>query len=224
MNRTAFLFSVALTALILLLIGGVATAFKYSQVKAAGTPAPAADTSAGTNVDTSADTSSDPAIDPAAIQQTYAQREQAYQDLIAQANQRLDDLQKSNQALQAEVNALVSGQSPAPVPGPDPAQANMQAPVQSPAASSAISPQDAAQIAASKLKRTDLYSVEGTRFNGASAYLVVFSSGDKVYVGTDGSVLSVQRAKGEIAMGGGGGGGGHKEHESEHEHEGGGDD
>ena len=187
MNRTAFILSVALTAFALLLTGGVVTAVRNAQAKAAVTPAPTVETVA------------DPTLDPA-IQQAFTEREQAYQDLIAQANARLDQLQQSNQSLQAELNAMQSAPTAA-------------APV---AVAPSVTPEDAAQIAARYLNRTDLYSVESAQFNGIPAYLVTFSSGDMVYVGTDGQVLSVQIAKGQIAMGGSSG---HHEHEDEHEHE-----
>jgi hypothetical protein len=53
-----------------------------------------------------------------------------------------------------------------------------------------VSPQQAASIASQFLKKTDVYSVEGTSLNGANVYKVVFSSGDIVYVGLDGTVIS----------------------------------
>ena len=193
MNRTAFILSVALSAFVLLLTGGVVTAVRNAQARAVVTPAPTVEMVA------------DPTLDPA-IQQAFAEREQAYQDLIAQANARLDQLQQANQSLQSELNAMQSAPTAA-------------APVAVP---TSVTPEEAAQIAARYLNRTDLYSVESAQFNGASAYLVTFSSGDMVYVGIDGQVLSVQVAKGEIAMGGNGGGGEHEggEHEHENEHEG----
>ena len=196
MNRTAFILSVALTAFVLLLTGGVVTAVRARQTKAVATPVPTAETVAVPTAD--------PATDPA-IQQALNDREQAYQDLIAQANSRLDELQKANQSLQAELNAM---QAPPPAEAPAPAPA---------AAASGVSPQNAAQIAASYLGRSDLYSVESAQYNGASAYLVTFTSGDLVYVGLDGQVLFVKAAKGQIASGGGGGG--HEHEKGEHEHE-----
>jgi len=190
MNRTAFILSVALTAFVLLLTGGVVTAVRARQAKAAVTPVP--------TVETIADPTIDPTLDPA-IQQAFNEREQAYQDLIAQANARLDQLQKSNQSLQAELNAMQTPPTP-------------EAPTAVP---SGVSPKKASQIAASYLNQTDLYSVEIAAYNGASAYLVTFTSGDLVYVSLDGQVLFVKAAKGQIASGGGGGG-----HENgEHEHE-----
>jgi len=193
MNRTAFILSVALTAFVLLLTGGVVTAVRARQAKPVVTPVPTVETVA------------EPTIDPA-IQQAFDQREQAYQDLIAQANTRLDQLQQANQSLQAELNAM---QAPPTAEAPAPAPA---------AAASGVSAQNAAQIAARYLGRTDLYSVEVSQYNGASAYMVTFSSGDIVYVSLDGQILFVKAAKGQIASGGGGGHEHEKgEHEGEHE-------
>ncbi len=191
MNRTAFILSVALTAFVLLLVGGVVTAVRDTQAKVAVTPAPTVATAA------------DPTVDPA-IQQAIAQREQDYQNLIAQANTRLDQLQQANQSLQAQLNAMQSAQTAA-VPAPAPT-------------ATTVTPEEASQIAARYLNRTDLYSVESAQYNGASAYMVTFSSGDIVYVGADGQILSVQLAKGQIALSSGGGGGEHEK--GEHEHEG----
>jgi len=195
MNRTAFILSVALTAFVLLLISGVAIAVRDTQAKVAVTPAPTVEMAA------------DPTADPA-IQQALAQREQDYQNLIAQANTRLDQLQQANQSLQAQLNAMQSAQSAQSAP-----TATAPAPMPT-----TVTPEEASRIAARYLNRTDLYSVESAQFNGVSAYLVTFSSGDIVYVGSDGQILSVQLAKGQIAMSSGGGGGEHEK--GEHEHEG----
>jgi hypothetical protein len=174
----------------------VVTAVRARQAKPVTTPAP--------TVETIADPTSGPAIDPA-IEQAFNEREQAYQDLIAQANARLDQLQQANQSLQAELSAM---QAPSPTP---------EAPAP---AASGVSPKKAAQIAANYLNRSDLYSVEIAAYNGASAFLVTFSSGDLVYMSLDGQVLSVKLAKGQIASGGGGGGGReHEDDDHEHEHE-----
>lgn len=54
----------------------------------------------------------------------------------------------------------------------------------------AVYPQEAADIAAKYMKRTDLYSVELANFNGAQTYLVTFASGDAIYVSMSGEVLS----------------------------------
>ncbi len=54
-----------------------------------------------------------------------------------------------------------------------------------------LTPEQAAALAAQVLGRDDLYSVETADFNGASSYLVTFSSGDLVYVSLAGQILSV---------------------------------
>lgn len=62
-----------------------------------------------------------------------------------------------------------------------------------PAAAPAFTPDQAAALAAQVMNRTDLYSVETTQFNGASVYLVTFTSGDLVYVSPDGQILSISK-------------------------------
>ena len=76
-----------------------------------------------------------------------------------------------------------------------------------------VSPQDAASIASKFLNRTDAYSVELADLQGAQTYKVTFSSGDVVYVGMKGDVLSAVPPPPPTIItstsGGGGGGGGH---------------
>jgi len=95
-----------------------------------------------------------------------------------------------------------------------------------------ITPEQAAALAAQVLGHDDVYSVETSVFNGASVYLVTFSSGDLVYVSPQGMIVSVTPApvvvynappapshtKNHRPPGGGGGGG---ENEGGGEHEGG---
>jgi len=163
-QKTLLVVSIVLTVFVLTILGGV-----VSTVQGAGKASTATNTQA-------ADLASpDPAPLDANIQQTIQAREAAYQDLISQANARLQQMQAEQEALQAQIKALQS-QSSAPT---SPAQ---------------ISPQTAAQIAAKYLGRSDLYSVESTSSNGASVYKVTFSSGDVVLVGLDGQVISVQAA------------------------------
>jgi hypothetical protein len=64
------------------------------------------------------------------------------------------------------------------------------APVVSNVVSATITAQDAAQIAAQFLGRGDLFAVENASLNGMNAYLITFSSGDVVYIGLQGQVLS----------------------------------
>ena len=98
-----------------------------------------------------------------------------------------------------------------------------------------VTPEQAAQLAAQVISRTDLYSVETSKLNGVDAYLVTFSSGDLVYVGLTGQILSITKLPVFTASSGGGGGGGRHsgggapasssggEHEGDGGHEGGDD-
>jgi len=190
--KIALFISAALTAFALVIVGGV-----ISNVH-----------SAGAVVQTTAAPTEEavitPTIDPA-IQQAVNQREAAYQDLIAQANARLEEAQRTEQVLKAQLAAL---QNPT---------------VPQPAAAITIAPEDAAGIAAQYMGRADLYSVETSILNGNTVYKVVFSSGDIVYLSLDGQVLGVAPAPVTVAPnnGSGGSGGGH---EQEHEHDGEGHD
>jgi hypothetical protein len=56
-----------------------------------------------------------------------------------------------------------------------------------------ITPEAAAALAAQVINRTDLFSAEITQFNGVDVYLITFSSGDLVYVGFDGQILSISK-------------------------------
>jgi uncharacterized membrane protein YgcG len=121
----------------------------------------------------------------------------------------------------------------AQVPAINPAQVPIQAPTQAPALvqPASITPEQATTIASAAIGRTDLYSVELTQLDGVDVYLVTFSSGDLVYIGLDGQVVSISKLATTVVTlpGGGGGGrgggkgssGGGGEHEGEHE---GGDD
>ena len=57
----------------------------------------------------------------------------------------------------------------------------------------AFSADQAAALAAQVMGRSDLYSVETTDLNGASVYLVTFSSGDLVYVSSEGQIVSISK-------------------------------
>ena len=76
------------------------------------------------------------------------------------------------------------------------AQPAQQLPVQNladvPAAGS-VRIYDAAAAAAKVLGRTDVYITEYAQLNGAEVYLVSFLSGDLVYVGLDGQVISTSK-------------------------------
>lgn len=93
------------------------------------------------------------------------------------------------------------------------------------APSGVLTPEQAAALAMQIIARTDVFSVESTTYEGASAYLVTFSSGDLVYVSPTGQVLSITKLEpvviaaaprnndGDNSQSGGG------EHEAEHQEE-----
>lgn len=58
---------------------------------------------------------------------------------------------------------------------------------------SAMTIEQAADLASNVIGRTDLYAAENSQLNGVDAYLVTFSSGDLVYVGLDGKILSISK-------------------------------
>jgi hypothetical protein len=100
-------------------------------------------------------------------------------------------------------------------------------------AAAPVTPEQAASIAAQYMKKTDVYSVESASLNGVNVFKVVFSSGDVVYVGLDGNVISTEMLQPTIVYvepttapqkhqgggNGGNGGGGGNEHEQEKEQE-----
>ncbi len=59
--------------------------------------------------------------------------------------------------------------------------------------SSAMTIEQAADLASNVIGRTDLYAAENAKLNGVDAYMVTFSSGDLVYVGLDGNILSISK-------------------------------
>jgi len=189
-QKTLLVVSIVLTVFVLTILGGV-----VSTVQGAGKASTATNTQA-------ADLASpDPATLDANIQQTIQAREAAYQDLISQANARLQQMQAEQEALQAQIKALQS-QSSDPT---SPAQ---------------VSPQQAAQIAAQYMGHSDLYSVETTSSNGATVYKVTFSSGNIVLVSLDGQVISVQsapKASSSTQSRSSSSGGEHENHDQEHE-------
>jgi hypothetical protein len=58
-----------------------------------------------------------------------------------------------------------------------------------------VTPEQAAGLAAQLLGREDLFSVEVTDLEGEMVYMVTFSSGDLVYVGMDGQILSLGKVE-----------------------------
>ena len=63
-----------------------------------------------------------------------------------------------------------------------------------------ITPEQAAELASKVLGRDDLYSVEPADLDGVQTYLVTFSSGDLVYVGLDGQILSVSKIQQQVVI------------------------
>lgn len=59
--------------------------------------------------------------------------------------------------------------------------------------SNTVTIDQAAALASNVIGRSDLYSAENTQLNGADAYLITFSSGDLVYVSTDGKIISISK-------------------------------
>ena len=129
MNKTAFVISAVLTAFLLTIVGGVV--FTLRGVGTANA-AQAANTQA---LQANTDTLPAQGLDPQ-TQQEVLQREATYQNLIAQANERLVQAQQKQQELQAQLAAMRtttdnSAQDPATV---------------------SVAPEQAAQIAALYLK------------------------------------------------------------------------
>jgi hypothetical protein len=163
MNKTAFVISIALTTFVLMAVGGIAYAVRAAgQAEAAGslpTTIPAA------VIDPVA------TIDAAALQ-ALNDRETTYQQMIAEANARLEQAQQKQQALESQLATLQ-------------AQANNQTTA---AQETAITPEDAASIASNYWGLTSVYSVEVVTVQGENFYQVTFSSGDLVFVDMQGKV------------------------------------
>ena len=83
------------------------------------------------------------------------------------------------------------------------------------AATATMTLEEAATLASSVIGRTDLYAAENTQLDGVDVYMVTFSSGDLVYIGLDGKVVSISKIPVKYVLGqaisqgnsGGGGGG-----------------
>jgi SOS-response transcriptional repressor LexA len=168
MNKTAFIISIALTTFILIGVGGIAYAVQASsRIQATSIPATAAPQTASESVDQQA------------LQQAINDREAAYQQMIAEANTRLEQAQQQQQALEAQLTAL---------------QAQSSTPTAEPQAAG-ITPEDAAAIASKYWGQTSIYSVEVVSVKGENMYQVTFSSGDLVFVDVNGQVTGAITAK-----------------------------
>lgn len=196
--KTLIWISLALTVFVITAIAGVIfTVHNTTQADAASL------TSNVTTATATPDTSA--ATQEAQLAQLMKQRDQAYQDTINQANTRLDQAQQEIQSLQNQLQAM---------------QSNNTAQAAEVSAAPVISPQDAAQVAAQYMGRSDLYSVQTATYNGNQVYQVTFSSGDIVYVSPTGQILSVQAAPSQSASNNSGSSSGRHERESHDGHEG----
>ena len=181
MNKTAFIISVVLTTFVLMAVGGIVYALRATEKAQAAVSSPAnsvTDLSAGS-------------VDPA-LEQALSEREAAYQQMIAEANARLEQAQQQQQALQSQLAAL---------------QTNSQAA----AAQTTFAPEQVATIASNFLGNTSVYSVETVTVRGESIYKVTFSSGDIVYIDMNGQVVGSEAAPQvtyQVARSTGKGGGG----------------
>jgi uncharacterized membrane protein YkoI len=198
MNKTAFIISVALTAFVLMMIGGIVYTVRASDK---------AQQAAASAIPTETQDLSTPTVDPAIVQ-AFNEREAAYQQLIAEANARLAQAQQQEQALQEQLATL---------------QANQASNAQVAAVQDVITPQQAADIASNALGQTSIYSVELAPMNGQNLYKITFSSGDIVYVTMDGQIAGSVSAQPSVSPNTLAANGGH-EGEHEREHSGGGDD
>lgn len=163
MNKTALTITIALTAFILIIVAAVFFGVKTTQPATAAIQ-PTADI---TDVPVSTE-----AIDEQ-VQRAIQERDAAYQDLINQANARLDALQRENLALQAQLSSVQNNL----------VQDNTQ---------TGISPETAAQVAANWVGDSQIYSVESVTIRNTPVYKVTFSSGVIVYISTDGQVVGSQ--------------------------------
>jgi uncharacterized membrane protein len=199
--KTLIWISLAMTIFVITAIAGVIfTVHNTTQADAAGL---------NNNIPTSTIPSDQVAsTQEAQLVQVINQRDQTYVETISQANARLEQAQKEIQSLQEQLQALQANNNAAQV------AAQPAAPM--------ISPQDAAQVAAGYLGRSDLYSVENTTVNGNQVYKVTFSSGDIVIVDTTGQIVAVQPAPSLSAVNNGGSsssGGSRHEHDSNEGHD-----
>jgi len=201
MNKTAFVTSAILTAFLLAIVGGVIYTVRGVETANAAKLANT-NTQPAQGLDPQTQQETQQGLDPQ-TQQEIQQREATYQNLIAQANERLVQAQQKQQELQAQLAALKTttdntAQAPAPV---------------------SVAPEQAAQIAAQALNQTSIYSVETSLLKGEMVFKVTMSSGDIAYVSLDGQFIGVQPAPviqpstRVLAHNGGGGGGDDDEHE-----------
>jgi hypothetical protein len=172
MNKTAFVISIALTTFVLMAVGGIAYAVRASS------QAPAAASSPTAAPSVTSDPAGQQAV-PQELQQALNEREAAYQQMIAEANARLEQAQQQQKALEDQLAAL---QAPSSNPTVE-------------AQATTITPEDAAAIASNYWGQTSIYTVEVVPVKGENMYQVTFSSGDLVFVNMNGQVAGAISAK-----------------------------
>ncbi|WP_322820849.1 PepSY domain-containing protein [Chloroflexus sp.] len=190
MNRTMFLISAALTAFVLVVIGGVASRLSVSEPLS----------EVPTEIVIESTPIVVPAIDPT-VEAMIREREAAYQASMAEAQQRLAEANQRLSVAQQQLDTLaaasqsaavaapaaqsapaVAAQSAPAAAAPAAQPAPVQAPVAPPAPTYAVSPEQAQAIAqaaagsATLMRTPELVSLQGT-----PAYEVVFDRG-AIYV------------------------------------------
>ncbi len=176
MNRTMFLISTALTAFVLVVIGGVVSRLSVT------TPTD----QMPTEIVIESTPIAIPALDPATEAQ-IREREAAYQAALAEANQRLAE---ANQRLVIAQQAL-NNPAPAAPAAPAPAAPAAPAPAAPPAPTYAVSPQQAQEIAVANAGGATLIRApELVSLQGVPAYEVVFDRGPIYIDAQTGAVLA----------------------------------
>lgn len=186
-QQTVLTIAIALTAFIVLVVGGVIITEQAAQAKSS---APAQVQTAQTTQNQ--DVQQAPQVSQDLLKQ-ITDREAQYQALINQANAQLEQARKDEKALQDQITVLKS--------------TNAQLVAQVAAQPAVLTPQKASQVAASYMHQQDLYAVESVNYYASTAYKVTFSSGAIVFVSTYGQIMAAMSAPSADASSGGGGGG-----------------
>lgn len=163
--------AIALTAFVMLAVGGVIIAEQTAQAKSS-TPAQA-QAAQSQNGQQDAQVSQD-------VLKQISDREAQYQALINRANTQLQQAMDDEKTLQAEVDSLKT--------------ANAQEAAQLKSQPATLTPQQASQVASEYMKQKDLYAVEAVHYYNTTAYKVTFSSGAIVFISAHGEIMSAQSA------------------------------
>jgi septal ring factor EnvC (AmiA/AmiB activator) len=198
-QQTVLTIAIALTAFIMLAVGGVILTEQTAQAKS--------NAPAQVQASQSQDVQQAPQVDQDLLKQ-ISDREAQYQALINQANTQLEQAQKDEKTLQDQLTALES--------------ANTQLTAQVAAQPPLLTPQQASQVAADYMHQKDLYAVETVSYYGSTAYKVTFSSGAIVFLNTYGQIMAALSApSAPVSSSSGGSRGGGSKYS---EHDGGGHD